>query len=85
MLFDQYTSVVKSPRQIGDFLLRGPARRRRSGTVAGPVGVEPPDRAVPIPLEAPPVLVDQPVVECAHQDQVVQVGPAPVLPPKDVT
>src|SRR6266496_5601600 len=46
--------------------------------------MEPPNVAVPIPTEPPPVLVDQLVVEAAHQHQVVQVGTSSVLPPRDV-
>jgi hypothetical protein len=59
-------------------------RRRRPRPVPGPVEMEPPNRAVRVAFQAPSVLVNQLVVERAHQDQVVQVGPAFVLPQHDV-
>ena len=54
---------------------------RRAGTVAGPIGMEPPDLTIGFAPQGPAVLVHQLVVEAAHQDQVVQVRPASPLPP----
>jgi hypothetical protein len=53
-------------------------------SVAGPVGREPSDRPAPRPGDGPSVLVDQPVMERAQEDQVVQIGAASTLPPDDV-
>ncbi len=58
--------------------------RPRAGQVRGPVRAEPFHRGAPVPLQPPPVLVHQTVMEAAHQDQVVQLGATAVLPPPDV-
>src|SRR6266545_977032 len=58
--------------------------RGRSRPIACSVGTEPSDGAVLCPPDGPGVLVHELVMERAYQQQVVQVGPASLIPPHDV-
>jgi hypothetical protein len=65
--------------------LHGSVRaRRRPCSVESAAGKEPSNRAVGVPLHGPPVLVDEPMMERADQQEVVQVRAAPMPPPHDV-
>src|SRR5262245_1784925 len=66
------------------------SRRERPGAgevrrvVEPAVGPEPADVAVVSALDRPAVLVDEPVVERADEDEVLEVGRPAVAPPHDV-